>query len=166
MNENNAEMTGTYEKKNDELKDPTIARVTFGTMLEWSKGFASRHQGLVVLVVIFVLAVIFSPVSRKGNLIFLTPGNLTDLLRSMAPVAVMGFAMTMVIITAGIDLSVGSTVALTGVIVAMLLQRWQPGLNMPIHIAIAILLTLLAGAFVGAIQGLIIANIKIDIIQP
>jgi ribose transport system permease protein len=101
-------------------------------------------------------------VSRKGNLIFLTPGNLTDLLRTMAPEAVMGFAMTMVIITAGIDLSVGSTVGLTGIIVAMLLQRWQPGLNIPIHIAIAILLTLLAGAFVGAIQGLIIANFKIQ----
>ena len=129
---------------------------------KWFIRVASKHQGLLVLIVIFILAVIFSPVSRKGHLIFLMPGNLTDLLRSMAPVAVVGLAMTLVIITGGIDLSVGSTVALTGVIVAMLLQWWTPGLSIPVHIAIAILLTLLAGAFVGFLQGMIIANFGIQ----
>ena len=129
---------------------------------KWFLRFASKHQGLIVLIVIFILAVIFSPVSRKGHLIFLMPGNLTDLLRSMAPVAVVGLAMTLVIITGGIDLSVGSTVALTGVIVAMLLQWWTPGFSIPVHITIAIALTLLVGAFVGFLQGMIIANFGIQ----
>ncbi len=137
-------------------------RRTLMVFWKWFTRFASRHQGLIVLIAIFVLAVIFSPVSRKGHLIFLMPGNLTDLLRSMAPVAVVGLAMTLVIITGGIDLSVGSTVALTGVIVAMLLQWWTPGFSIPVHIAIAIFLTLLVGAFVGFLQGMIIANFGIQ----
>jgi ribose transport system permease protein len=135
---------------------------TMRSLWKWFLRFASKHQGLIVLIVIFILAVIFSPVSRKNNLIFLMPGNLTDLLRSMVPVAVVGLAMTLVIITGGIDLSVGSTVALTGVIVAMLLQWWTPDLSFPVHIAVALLLTLMAGAFVGFLQGMIIANFGIQ----
>lgn len=150
------------EKKYPEMKSPKERQESGKTFGKQCLRFASRHQGLVVLVVIFIVAVVFSPISRKGNIIFLTPGNLTDLVRSMAPAAVMGFAMTMVIITAGIDLSVGSTVALSGVVVAMLLEWWKPGLSLPLHMAIAIVLALLAGALVGLLQGLIIANFNIQ----
>lgn len=131
-------------------------------LVERCKRLANRHQRLLVLIVIFLLAVLVSPVSRKGNLIFLTPGNLTDLVRSMAPAAVMGFAMTMVIITAGIDLSVGSTVAVSGVLVAMLLQTWKPGLSIPVQIAIALAAGLLSGALIGLMQGVIIAYFNIQ----
>jgi ribose transport system permease protein len=126
------------------------------------KHFAVKHQGLIVLVIIFVLAVIVSPVSRKGNIIFLMPGNLTDLVRSMTPAAVMGFAMTMVIITAGIDLSVGSTVAVSGVLVAMLLQFWKPELSTPVQIAVALAAGLVSGALIGLLQGVIIAFFNIQ----
>lgn len=161
MNQSGVE-TREVEKKYAEMKHPKTRQGTEKAFWNQCMRFVSRHQGLVVLVVIFIVAVVFSPISRKGNIIFLTPGNLTDLVRSMTPAAVMGFAMTMVIITAGIDLSVGSTVALSGVIVAMLLEWWKPGLSLPVHMAIAIVLALLAGALVGLLQGVIIANFNIQ----
>ena len=141
---------------------PTPADSLADTWGARAKRFAARHQGLIVLIVIFAVAIIFSPVSRKGNLIFLMPGNLTDLLRSMVPIAVMGLAMTLVIITGGIDLSIGSTVAFSGVIVAQLLQAWQPGFSIPVQITLAILAALLASGVVGVIQGAIIAHFKIQ----
>ncbi|MCP4048890.1 MAG: hypothetical protein GY732_23190, partial [Gammaproteobacteria bacterium] len=83
MKENTTETIGTDEK-NTARHGANPAGSALRRALKWGQGFVSRHQGLVVLIVIFVLAIIFSPVSRKGNLIFLMPGNLTDLLRSMA----------------------------------------------------------------------------------
>ena len=162
MNMNNMKERAGNDIRENIRQEQEQKRHALHTLWKWFKHFASQHQGLLVLIVIFILAVIFSPVSRKGNLIFLMPGNLTDLLRSMAPVAVMGLAMTLVIITGGIDLSIGSTVALTGVIVAMLLKWWTPGLSIPMHIAVALLLTLMAGALVGFVQGIIIANFGIQ----
>jgi ribose/xylose/arabinose/galactoside ABC-type transport system permease subunit len=150
------------QKDHVELKSMKSTEVKSSTFVEQGKRFANRHQRLLVLIVIFVLAVIVSPVSRKGHLIFLTPGNLTDLVRSMAPAAVMGFAMTMVIITAGIDLSVGSTVAVSGVLVAMLLQTWKPDLSIPVQIAIALAAGLVSGALIGLVQGVIIAYFNIQ----
>ena len=150
------------KEKAIDTKPAKTAAVRSDNFWAQCKRFAIKHQGLIVLIVIFVLAIVFSPVSRKGHLIFLTPGNLTDLVRSMTPAAVMGFAMTMVIITAGIDLSVGSTVAVSGVLVAMLLQFWKPALSTPVQISIAIAAGLVVGALIGFLQGVIVAFFNIQ----
>jgi len=73
------------------------------------------------LVAIFLIGVLSSPVSSKGNNIFLSYGNLLDVLRQVSITGLLATGMTAVIITGGIDLSVGSLMAICTVVCAMLL---------------------------------------------
>ena len=73
------------------------------------------------LIAIFLLGVLSSPVSSKGNNIFLSYGNLLDVLRQVSITGLIATGMTAVIITGGIDLSVGSLMAICTVVCAMLL---------------------------------------------
>ncbi|HEV2899325.1 MAG TPA: ABC transporter permease [Pseudaminobacter sp.] len=73
------------------------------------------------LIAIFLLGVLSSPVSSKGNNIFLSYGNLLDVLRQVSITGLIATGMTAVIITGGIDLSVGSLMAIASVVCAMLL---------------------------------------------
>ncbi|MDH7487837.1 MAG: ribose ABC transporter permease [Anaerolineae bacterium] len=85
---------------------------------------------------------------------FLTTDNVINILRQSTINGIMAVGMTFVILTAGIDLSVGSVLALTGVVVADLVQKgWAP---LP---AIAAAVGL--GAVAGAINGLIITRIRV-----
>jgi ribose transport system permease protein len=77
---------------------------------------------------------------------FWTPVNISNLLRQGAMTAILAVGQTFVIITAGIDLSVGAVVGFTSVIIAWLLQAGVP-------LWIAILLTLLMGVAIGAFHG-------------
>lgn len=73
------------------------------------------------LIAIFLLGVLSSPISSKGNNIFLSYGNLLDVLRQVSITGLIATGMTAVIITGGIDLSVGSLMAICTVVTAMLL---------------------------------------------
>lgn len=97
--------------------------------------------GLILLVVIIT---IMSP-----N--FLTVNNLMNVLRQVSINALIAFGMTFVILTGGIDLSVGSILALTGAVTAGLLAG---GMD-PI---LAMLIGLVLGAILGAINGIIISK--------
>jgi len=79
--------------------------------------------------------------------IFLTQGNLAAVLSQSAVLLVVAVGMTMVIIIRGIDLAVGATVALTGVVAALL--HGKLGLPAPV----AIIATLGAGAVIGMWHG-------------
>src|SRR5580700_11859800 len=70
--------------------------------------------GLTVMLVIMNIA-------TQGD--FLAPGNVVNILRQIAVNAIIATGQTFVIITAGIDLSVGSLVALTGVLMAGFMLR-------------------------------------------
>ncbi|WP_038704869.1 ABC transporter permease subunit [Planococcus sp. PAMC 21323] len=85
---------------------------------------------------------------------FLSVSNLMNVLRQVSINALIAFGMTFVILTGGIDLSVGSTLALTGAVTAGLMAS---GVD-PIF---AMLLGLLLGAVLGAINGIIIAKGKV-----
>lgn len=80
---------------------------------------------------------------------FLTSTNLLNVLRQSAPLIIIGVGMTFVMATAGIDLSVGSTVALVSVLTA----SWL-GLGLPALLVIP--LVLVVGAAIGACNGWII----------
>jgi len=85
---------------------------------------------------------------------FLTMSNMVNVLRQSTINGIMAVGMTFVILTAGIDLSVGSVLALTGVVVADLVQKgWAP----PLAIAAALGL----GALTGVISGLIITKTRV-----
>lgn len=83
-------------------------------------GKTKLYWGLIALVIFGALT---SPVSSKGNNIFLSIGNLTDILRQVSVTGIVATGMTLVIFIAGIDLSVGSILALGTVICAMLLTQ-------------------------------------------
>jgi simple sugar transport system permease protein len=86
------------------------------------------------LAAIFLIGVLTSPVTSKGNNIFLSYGNLLDVLRQVSTTGLIATGMTAVILTAGIDLSVGSIMALCSVVCAMLLTvpGWTPAAAMGI----------------------------------
>jgi len=129
--------------------------------IEGRRTFA-RLQSVLGLAIIFLLAIVFSPRAADGSRIFLQSGNLTDILRQAAEIGVMALGMTLVILSAGIDLSVGSTLALAATVTAMVLTRWKPAMGSSGHIAVAILAALAASAVVGAINGAVIVKLKIQ----
>lgn len=127
----------------------------------WSQPAAGHQrellQGIAALAGIFLLAVLVSPTAFDGSRIFLEIGNLTDILRQVSIVGIISLAMTFVILTAGIDLSVGSILALSTALTAMLLTSWDPGTGYFGHIALATFGALLVSTMAGALQGFVIA---------
>lgn len=87
--------------------------------------------------------------------LFLTPDNLIEVVRQSAEIGLIALAMTLVIITAGIDLSVGSIVGLSIMVMGML---WE---DAGLPIAVAGLFALLAGALCGAFNGVLITAVGI-----
>jgi len=85
---------------------------------------------------------------------FLTVSNLLNVLQQTSINAVIAIGMTFVILSGGIDLSVGSLVALSGVALAFALQAGAP-------IPLAILAGLLAGGAAGLVNGLLITRGKL-----
>src|SRR3982751_5944725 len=82
-----------------------------------------RLQSLAALLGILLLAIAISPTAADGSRIFLQTGTLTDILRQVSLIGIISLAMTFVILTGGIDLSVGSILALSTSLVAMFLTR-------------------------------------------
>jgi ribose transport system permease protein len=80
---------------------------------------------------------------------FWTPINIYNLLRQGALIAILAMGETFVIITAGIDLSVGAIAGFSTVIIAWLLTHTIPILNLTVPIWMAILLTLALGFAIG-----------------
>jgi putative multiple sugar transport system permease protein len=105
-----------------------------------------RQSGIYVA---FALIVVLFAVLTDGAL--LQPQNISNIIVQNSYVLILAIGMILVIIGGHIDLSVGSTVALTGAVCAVLTVQW--GLPWPV----AVLLTLLAGALIGAAQGYWIA---------
>ena len=105
------------------------------------------NGGVVSIAVFFVvMAVTFSLITDT----FLTQTNLLNILRQTAPLMIVAVAMTFVITTAGIDLSVGSVLALVNALAAISLQA---GLAWPL----VIVLMLGVGILIGLFQGFFIA---------
>lgn len=85
---------------------------------------------------------------------YLSVPNLRIVLAQTVIVAIGATGMTMIIVSGGIDLSVGSTIALTSVMTAIALDRsWPP--------SAAILAAILLGGLVGAMNGLVITTLKV-----
>ena len=85
--------------------------------------------------------------------VFYTGGNWKNILTQTVIVAMGALGMSLIIISGGIDLSVGSVVALTSVVGARLLEQKYPGI-------IVVAACLLTGAFVGLLNGSIIAGFR------
>src|SRR6516165_5503973 len=73
------------------------------------------------LAALYGAGIILSPINRKGVNIFLESGNQADVLRQVSNNGIIAVGMTLVILTGGIDLSVGSMMSLGCMLCAMLL---------------------------------------------
>ncbi|MFL2123010.1 ribose ABC transporter permease [Marinilactibacillus psychrotolerans] len=107
-----------------------------------------RKLGPLIALIVLVTVVTFL------NTNFISPTNLLNLLRQVSVNALIAFGMTFVIITGGIDLSVGSTLALSGALTAGILAAGVP----PV---VAIFAGLLIGAALGLLNGIVITKGKV-----
>ena len=117
-----------------------------------------RGRAFIALIVLVVVFSILTPT-------FLTPANIVIMAKHVAVNAILGIGMTYVILTGGIDLSVGSIVGLAAMIAGGLINE---GLVLPMfgvivyfHVWAVILISLLVGVLLGAINGLIITRFNV-----
>jgi ribose transport system permease protein len=105
-----------------------------------------RYGTIAILVVLVIVAASMSNV-------FLTERNILNVLRQISGSSLMALGMLFVILTRGIDLSVGSVAALGSVVSAILIPQYGTG--------VSITVALLAGAACGAGAGILVAYLKL-----
>ena len=110
----------------------------------------SREFGIIIF--ILILAVI---VSLRAH-VFFTPGNFRDILVDISILVIVALAQSMVILTHGIDLSVGSSISLVAMMVTYTIKTYP---NVPL--VEIVLLGMALGAVLGIFNGLIIAVGKV-----
>ncbi|MBC7251648.1 MAG: ABC transporter permease [Anaerolineae bacterium] len=116
-----------------------------------------QFRELNVLVAFFLLCLFFY--WRRPD-IFVKPANLAVIMRFIATFGMLAIGEVLIIITGGIDLSVGSMLAFTGVITAWMMLKGV-GPIPPIDIVPAILITLVIGALIGLWHGLFVTKLGI-----
>ena len=119
------------------------------------KRFMNRRM----LEVILILLILIMSLTTVG---FLTIGNLLNILRNVSLQGCIAFGMTMVIISGEIDLSIGSTVALTGVIIGLTAGKLPKMGIMPIEqaVVVGIVLSIIAAGAIGLFNGWLLTRFK------
>jgi rhamnose transport system permease protein len=112
----------------------------------------ARFRELGIIIFILILAIVVSLRAPE----FLTLGNFRDILLDISILLIVALAQTMVILTHGIDLSVGSSIGLVAMIVAFTIKA-----NPNVPMVMVVLLGLALGAVLGTFNGLIIALGKV-----
>jgi ribose transport system permease protein len=112
-------------------------------------------QSLFALVAVFVVAVVLSP-TRNGENLFLSAGNLGNIVRAVSEIGIIAVGMTFVVLLGGIDLSVGAVLGLAAVGTATLMVDQGYGVLPTVLVVLAI------GAVFGALQGYATARMGIQ----
>jgi inositol transport system permease protein len=133
-----------------------------------TKGAFSRDRAgewlrkyLILVILVVVIALLTAATGGK----FLQPQNLINVVRQMTPIAILAIGLTVVIISTGIDLSVGSIIALAAVVSTSLAQQpdatnlMYPGLQLPV--VAPVLAGLAVGAACGLVNGFLISVFRI-----
>lgn len=127
------------------VKTPTASRSNLLLTL-------TRYREFGIILIIIILAVI---VTLRAP-VFLTLGNFRDILLDISILVIVALAQTMVILTHGIDLSVGSVIGLVAMMVAFTIKA-----NPNVSMIVVVLLGMALGAVLGSFNGLIIAIGKV-----
>jgi rhamnose transport system permease protein len=127
------------------VKNPTATRPNLFRTL-------TRFREFGIILIIVILAVL---VSLRAP-VFLTLGNFRDILLDISILVIVALAQTMVILTHGIDLSVGSSIGLVAMMVAFTVKA-----NPNISMLLVVLLGMALGAVLGTFNGVIIAIGKV-----
>ena len=107
-----------------------------------------RLLPFLTLTVLFVGLAIASPH-------FLTSTNLSSVVRQTAVINIMALGMTLIIISGGIDLSVGAILAMGGLLGCMAMEKGQP-------IPVGVLVGIVTGAFWGLVNGMLTTRLRIN----
>ncbi len=132
--------------------------ITFSEMM--ARLFRSTEIDTRMLGMVGALLLIWVGFDILSGGLFLTPRNLWNLSVQTASIGVMATGMVLIIITRNIDLSVGSILGFTGMIMATMQAEWLPvmlGFDNPLTWIIALLGGMAVGAMIGGMQGAIIA---------
>lgn len=111
-------------------------------------GVQIQEYGLVAVLLFEIL--LWALVSPS----FFTSTNLINIARAAAAIGIMAVGMLFVILTAGIDLSVGASVSLIGMVAASMVAAWDNAL-------LALVVSLAAGALIGFVNGAIVAKFRV-----
>lgn len=112
------------------------------------KSFLMKYKSLVGLIILCLIVSIIAPR-------FLTLGNITNVLTQVSVNAIIALGMTFVILTGGIDLSVGSIVAISGAVAAYMVKG-------NVNVLAAVVVAVIIGAAIGYLNGFIVARGKIQ----
>lgn len=140
-----------------------------GLVAAWKQNpLVSTGLVLILMIVVQTAIMIYNfGEGSVGELLLSLPTNWLNILRNNAPVGIIALGMTFVIISGGIDLSVGSTLVAVGAMVMMVVDGSATGLlagmgitGVPAYI-IAIAVGLVFGALLGWLNGVLIAHGKL-----
>lgn len=126
---------------------------------DWWRGALRKYAIVLILLAMLALMAVLSDA-------FLTPRNLLNVVRQISVIGLLGIGVTMAIISTGIDLSLGSVLALSAVVAASLAQQpgWEsamyPGLA-GLPVIVPILAGLAVGVAAGFTNGFLIAQFRI-----
>lgn len=128
------------------------AEAILNTLSKWA-GKLGPLFALVLIIAVFTIIDIFY-VSGFWEMKFLTPGNIAQVIGQTVVIAIGAVGMTFIIVSAGIDLSVGSLVALTGVMATWTIMfLLDHNASLPVAMAAGLGAGVLTGALAGLING-------------
>ena len=108
-----------------------------------------------LLVALFVLTTLFQPSFRDA-------GNLSSIMRWVGLYGIISIGVAFVIITGGIDLSIGSLIALAGVLTPMLLVKGEPFFGEPVSVPVAFAIVLGISLLIGFFHGIMVTKLGIQ----
>jgi ribose transport system ATP-binding protein len=148
-------ITGTAVLSHDEqesgspaVNGPVVSAVPTSAKRRWWGGEGQAGALVALVIALGVITTIVSPA-------FLNPLNVSQTLAAAATLVLVGVAQLLVVITGGIDLSVGSVVALSGVIVSFFANG-----NVGLFV-VGVVLSIVAGLLVGVVNGLLVTRLGI-----
>jgi erythritol transport system permease protein len=120
---------------------------------------------MMTVIALVLLIIAFTAMLGAKGINFLNPLNLATVAKHVAITAIMGMGMTFVIITGGIDLSVGSVVGICGMVAGGLIHVGLPldvfGITIYFHVWAIILICLALGTAIGAANGILVTRLKV-----
>lgn len=122
-----------------------------------SRFLASREIS-VFLVQVLICCFMATTTMREN---FFKPDNVREILFQVSMLAIFAIGETIVIITGGIDLSLGSLIAFSGMLLATLVTNFDTALYTPLAIALAVGFTLLASGAIGLLHATLIHRVRL-----
>lgn len=126
----------------------------------WLRTVGDSVLELRAFIALGLIVVIFTALSDT----YLTPGNMITMTRHVAVNAILALGMLVVILTGGIDLSVGSIVGLSGIVAGTLLQGWKfTSLDVILYPQVwaVVVISVAVGTLIGAVNGVLVARFEL-----